>query len=69
MTNLAAMLRDLPAVRGPSPWAGHEHVKGWGVFGLPFDSGHVLALRVFPDNDHGAARAEPRHTVVRHDRC
>jgi hypothetical protein len=26
-------------------------VKGWGIFGLPFDSGHVLALRVFPDND------------------
>jgi hypothetical protein len=26
-------------------------VRGWGVFGLPFDSGHYLALRVFPEND------------------
>ena len=50
MIDLAAMLRDLPAMRGRPPWPGHEHVKGWGVFGLPFDSGHVLALRVFPDN-------------------
>jgi hypothetical protein len=48
--DLAAMLRDLPALRGRAPWPGHEYVKGWGVFGLPFDSGHVLALRVFPDN-------------------
>ncbi len=51
MIDLAAMLRDLPAVRGRAPWPGHEYVKGWGVFGLPFDSGHVLALRVFPEND------------------
>jgi hypothetical protein len=28
------------------------------VFGLPFDSGHVLALRVFPDNDFA-----PYHTL------
>ncbi len=50
MMDLAAMLRDLPEVRGQAPWPGHEYVKGWGVFGLPFDSGHVLALRVFPEN-------------------
>jgi hypothetical protein len=31
-------------------------VKGWGVFGLPFDSGHVLALRVFPESDFGPYR-------------
>lgn len=54
--DLAAMLRDLPEVRGESPWPGHEHVRGWGVFGLPFDSGHVLALRVFPDNDFAPYR-------------
>jgi hypothetical protein len=28
-----------------------------GVFGLPFDSGHVLALRVFPENDFDLYRA------------
>jgi hypothetical protein len=30
--------------------------EGLGVFGLPFDSGHVLALRVFPDNDFAPDR-------------
>lgn len=35
---------------------GHEYVRGWGVFGLPFDSGHVLALRVFPENDFAPYR-------------
>ncbi len=56
MIDLAAMLEDLPAVRGRAPWPGHEYVKGWGVFGLPFDSGHVLALRVFPQNDFAPYR-------------
>jgi hypothetical protein len=56
MMDLAAMLRDLPEVRGHAPWPGHEYVKGWGVFGLPFDSGHVLALRVFPENDFAPYR-------------
>ncbi len=51
MLDLASTVRDLPAGRGHPPWPGHEYVKGWGVFGLPFDSGHVLALRVFPEND------------------
>lgn len=49
--DLASMLRDMPAAQGESSRPGHEYVKGWGVFGLPFDSGHVLALRVFPEND------------------
>jgi hypothetical protein len=56
MTDLAAMVRDLPAVRGRFAWPGYEYVKGWGVFVLPFDSGHVLALRVFPENDFGSYR-------------
>lgn len=34
-----------------SPLSGFEHVHGYGVFGAPFESGHVLALRVFPEND------------------
>jgi hypothetical protein len=54
---LSAQLRDLPVVRGHAPWPSHEYVKGWGVFALPFDSGHVLALRVFPHNDFAPYRA------------
>jgi len=48
--DLASTLSRLPEVRRRAPWAGYEHVKGWGVFGLPFDSGHVLALRVMPES-------------------
>jgi hypothetical protein len=54
--DLAHRLRDLPERQGEPPWPGHEYVKGWGVFGLPFDSGHVLALRVFPENDFSPYR-------------
>ena len=56
MIDLASQLRDLPARRGEPPWPGYEYVKGWGVFGLPFDSGHVLALRVFRENDFSPYR-------------
>ena len=51
MTDLAAKLGSLQPKRGEPPWPDHEYVKGWGVMGLPFDSGHYLALRVFPEND------------------
>lgn len=56
MVDLASQLRGLPERRGRAPWPNHEYVRGWGVFGLPFDSGHVLALRVFPDNDFAPYR-------------
>ena len=56
MLDLASTLSGLPRVRGRAPWPGYEYVKGWGVFGLPFDSGHVLALRVFPENDFAPYR-------------
>jgi hypothetical protein len=56
MLDLASTLSQLPEARGHAPWPGHEYVKGWGVFGLPFDSGHVLALRVFPENDFAPYR-------------
>lgn len=39
-----------PSIR-QSPMPGYEHVRGFGIYGLPLDSGHVLALRVFPEND------------------
>jgi hypothetical protein len=54
---------DMPATIGQwvsgqarSPWPDYEYVKGWGVFGLPFSSGHVLALRVFPHSTFGPYR-------------
>jgi len=56
MLDLASRLRDLPAKQGHAPWPGHEYVRGWGVFGMPFDSGHVLALRVFPEGDFSPYR-------------
>lgn len=56
MLDLASTLSEMREGRGHAPWAGHEYVKGWGVFGLPFDSGHVLALRVFPENDFAPYR-------------
>lgn len=30
---------------------GHERFRGYGIMTLPFDSGHVLGLRVMPEND------------------
>lgn len=36
---------------GRSPWDGHEYGRGYGVLSLPFDTGHLLGLRVFPEND------------------
>lgn len=54
--DLASTLSHLPPRRGRAAWKDHEYVRGWGVFGLPFDSGHVLALRVFPDNDFSPYR-------------
>ena len=54
--DLASELPALPVARGHFPWPNHEYVRGWGVFGLPFDSGHYLALRVFPENDFAPYR-------------
>jgi hypothetical protein len=39
-------LSAMPAGVVPSPWNGFENVHGGGVFGAPFSSGHVLALRI-----------------------
>lgn len=38
-----------PRVR-PSPVDGLEYFRGWVIHSHPFDSGHVLVLRVFPEN-------------------
>ncbi len=36
-----------------SPWAGHEYVRGYAVMVLPFASGHLLALRAWPQSSLG----------------
>jgi hypothetical protein len=70
---LSARLQDLPAARGAGPRGareapprpgrgpaarpGTEYARGWGVFALPFASGHVLVLRVFPASSFGPYRA------------
>jgi hypothetical protein len=56
MIDIAALVSSIPEGAGDAPWPGHEYVRGWGVFGLPFDSGHVLALRVFPQNSFAPYR-------------
>ncbi|MER5512872.1 hypothetical protein ABT052_47650 [Streptomyces sp. NPDC002766] len=56
MIDLALRLSGQSASGGSAPFPGHEYAKGWGVFGLPFDSGHVLALRVFPESSFGPYR-------------
>ena len=56
MTSLSARASAIADRVGDAPWPDHEYVRGWGVFGLPFDSGHVLALRVFPDNSFAPYR-------------
>lgn len=48
---LASELQAIEPLVQSSPIHGFEYVRGYGVFGAPFDSGHVLALRVFPEND------------------
>jgi hypothetical protein len=54
--DLRSELESSPSGRGRPPFSGHEYVRGWGVFGLPMDSGHVLALRVFPENSFAPYR-------------
>lgn len=38
---------------GTSPWSNHEYVRGYSVMVLPFSSGDLLALRVWPQSDFG----------------
>ena len=56
MRSPAALTSAISAEMGEAEWPDHEYVRGWGVFGLPFDSGHVLALRVFPQSSFGPYR-------------
>lgn len=54
--DLASELQAVEPHVAPSPLSGFEYVRGYGVYALPFDSGHVLALRVFPENDFAPYR-------------
>jgi hypothetical protein len=54
MLDLPAAIDAWDAAPAGPAWPDHEYVKGWGVFGLPFDTGHVLALRVFPHSTFGS---------------
>lgn len=56
MASVAARTTCMKEAVGEPFWPGHEFVRGWGVFGLPFDSGHVLALRVMPQNSFAPYR-------------
>ena len=56
MVNLPDLLSAWTSEPPRLPWPDVEYVKGWGVFGLPFDSGNVLALRVFPHSSFGPYR-------------
>lgn len=56
MRSPATLTTAIEPGMGEAPWPGHEYVRGWGVFGLPFASGHVLALRVFPQGSFGPYR-------------
>ena len=54
MLNLQRDLEHLTPGASVSPWRDHEHVRGYGVFGLPLASGYTLALRVFWISDFGS---------------
>lgn len=62
MPSIAARVAAIHELTGEAPWPGHEYASGWGVLGLPFDSGHVLVLRVSPQNSFA-----PFHTVWHRD--
>ncbi|NBC83456.1 MAG: hypothetical protein GVY19_08745 [Bacteroidetes bacterium] len=49
--DLAYKLKEIEPKVSVSLWPGFEHYKGYGVMSLPFSSGYVLGLRVFPEND------------------
>lgn len=56
MSTPASLTGAIEPGMGEAPWPDHEYVRGWGIFGLPFDSGNVLALRVFPQGSFGPYR-------------
>lgn len=50
-----AVVRTHPPATVPRP--DDEYVRGWGLMAQVFQTGHVLALRVFPEGTFGGFRA------------
>lgn len=59
MGNIAQLSRDLEDA--PLPVGEEERFAGWGVMGLPFASGHALALRRYPASSIGPAYSSVWH--------
>lgn len=57
MPDVASWAGAIAGRPAEAPWPGHEYARGWGIFALPFDSGHVLALRVFAQSSFGPYRS------------
>ena len=51
MTELASELERIEPRVGTFPWPDYEYARGYGVFAMPTSEGHVLGLRVMPEND------------------
>lgn len=51
--NLSNRVSEIKPRVGTSPWSNHEYVRGYSVMVLPFSSGDLLALRVWPQSDFG----------------
>ena len=49
--NLAKKANALETRTNTSPWTDHEHIRGYAVMMLPFSSGDLLGLRVWPESD------------------
>lgn len=51
--DISRQLQSIEPKVSTSPWTGYEYIRGYAVFVLPFSSGHLLGLRVWPQNDFG----------------
>lgn len=63
---LANELQQIEPRVGASPWPDYEYGRGYGVMAMPTSEGHVLALRVFPENDF-APYVTVWHRAPEHD--
>lgn len=52
--DLSSRVNKIESRIGTSPWADHEYVRGYSVMVLPFSSGDLLGLRVWPQSDFGS---------------
>jgi hypothetical protein len=61
MTTDVGRIAQATEARREPPAGGDERLAGYGVMGLPFASGHYLALRRFPANPFGAPYSSVWH--------